>query len=72
MKTIGRLFGILSLIGMIIGFIPLFGWLNWFNIPFAIIGLLFSIIGKSKGGIIICVVAIFLGILRLILGGGII
>lgn len=72
MKTIGRIFGILALIGMLIGLIPLFGWLNWINIPLAILGLLLSIIGKSKGGIIICVVAIFFGLLRLILGGGIV
>lgn len=71
MKLIGRIFGILALFGMLIGFIPLFGWLNWLNIPFAMIGLLFSILGKSKGGIIICVVAIFFGLLRLIIGGGI-
>ena len=71
MKFIGRIFGFLSLIGMLIGFIPLFGWLNWLNIPFAILGLLFSILGNSKGGITICIVAIFVGLLRLIIGGGI-
>ncbi|GAB3430845.1 hypothetical protein [Niabella aquatica] len=72
MKTIGRLFGILALIGMLLGLIPLLGWLNWINIPLAILGLFLSIIGKSKGGIIICIVAIFFGLFRLILGGGII
>lgn len=71
MKTLGRLFGILALIGMIIGFIPLFGWLNWIVIPFAILGLVISIVGKSKGGVTICFLAVILGILRLILGGGI-
>lgn len=71
MKTLGRLFGILSFIGMILGFIPFLGWLNWFIIPFAIIGLLFSIIGKSRGSQTICIIAIILGILRLIFGGGI-
>lgn len=72
MQTIGRIFGIIALIGMLIGLIPFLGWLNWLNIPLAIIGLLLSIIGKSKGGIIICVVAIFFGLLRLIFGGGLI
>ncbi|MCZ2394606.1 MAG: hypothetical protein LC105_12165 [Chitinophagales bacterium] len=72
MKTIGRLFGILALIGMVLGMIPLLGWLNWINIPLAILGLLLSILGKSKGGIIICVVAIFFGLIRLIMGGGIV
>ncbi len=71
MKILGRLFGILSLIGMLLGFIPLFGWLNWFVIPFSIIGLVFSIIGKSGGGKTICIIAIIFGILRLILGGGV-
>lgn len=72
MQTIGRIFGILAIIGMLIGMIPLLGWLNWLNIPLAIIGLMLSIIGKSKGGIIICVVAIFFGFFRLALGGGIV
>ncbi len=72
MKTIGRIFGILSLIIMIIGLIPLFGWLNWVGIPLAILGLVLSIIGKSSGGKTICAVAIIVGLLRLIMGGGII
>lgn len=72
MNTIGRIFGILAIIGMLIGMIPLLGWINWLNIPLAIIGLMLSIIGKSKGGIVICVVAIFFGFFRLSLGGGIV
>ena len=72
MKSLGRIFGILSLVGLVIGLIPFMGWLNWLNIPFALLGLLFSILGKSKGGIILCIVAVFLGMLRLMLGGGII
>ncbi|GAA4138841.1 hypothetical protein GCM10022216_16300 [Sphingobacterium kyonggiense] len=71
MKVIGRLFGILALIGMFLGMFPFLGWLNWFNIPLAIIGLLLSIVGKSRGGIIICTIAIFFGLFRLLLGGGI-
>ena len=70
MQTVGRIFGIMALIGMIIGLIPLLGWSNWFNIPLAILGLILSIVGKSKGGTIICIVAIFFGLVRLILGGG--
>lgn len=72
MKFIGRLFGILSILGMLLGFIPLLGWLNWLIIPIAVVGLLFSLGGKSKGGTILCVVAIIFGIMRLILGGGIV
>lgn len=70
MKIVGQIFGILALMGMLLGMIPLLGWFNWINIPFAILGLIFSIIGKSRGGIIICLVAIFIGGIRLLLGGG--
>ncbi len=70
MKTMGRIFGIIAILGMLIGLIPFLGWLNWVTIPLAIIGLLISIAGKSNGSITICVVAIIFGILRLILGGG--
>ncbi len=71
MKTLGLILGILAALGMLLAFIPLFGWLNWLNIPFAILGLIFSVIGKSRGGTILCIVAILFGILRLALGGGI-
>ncbi len=37
MQTIGRIFGILALIGMVLGMIPLLGWLNWLNIPLDIL-----------------------------------
>lgn len=70
MKTIGMIFGVLAALGMLLAFIPLLGWLNWLNIPFAILGLIFSAIGKSKGGVILCVCAIVFGGIRLILGGG--
>lgn len=72
MKTIGRLFGIMAMIGMVLGMIPFFGWLNWINIPLAMLGLLLSIIGKSNGGMVICLVAIFFGLFRLVIGGGLI
>jgi len=72
MKIIGLILGILSALGMLLAFIPLLGWLNWINIPFAIIGLIFSVISKSKGGTVLCVVAIIFGMIRLALGGGII
>ncbi len=70
MGLIGLILGILSAIGLMIAFIPLLGWLNWINIPFAILGLIFSVIGKSKPGMILCIAAIIFGIIRLSIGGG--
>lgn len=71
--------GILAIIGMAVGFIPCFGWINYINIPFAVLGLLFSVftlvLSANKepaiAGCILCAVAIFLGAIRLVIGGGI-
>ncbi len=81
MPVLSMIWGILSLIGMFIGMIPLLGWYNWINIPFAVIGLIISIVAVSTGdpvrrgpataGLICCVVAIVLGALRLTIGFGI-
>lgn len=82
MKTLSLIFGILSLVLMLVGFFPCLGALNWINIPFSAIGLIISIVavtqskpGESKGGavagIVLCAVAILLGIIRLIIGGGV-
>ena len=82
MQMLALIWGILAIIGMLIGFIPCLGWLNWINIPFAIVGLVVSIIaytgaapdkkGGAMGGIICCAIAMGLGLIRLVLGGGVI
>ena len=80
MGIISLIIGCFSLLGMAIGFIPLLGWFNWFNIPFAIIGLAFGVAGAvqkrgqrlSLAGIILCGFAVIVGIIRLGIGGGII
>jgi len=71
MKIFGALFGIISLILMMIGFIPLLGWFNWISIPFAIVALIISSITGSASGKTMSIVAIFIGILRLMFGGGV-
>ena len=79
MSLAGLVIGILSLMGMAVAFIPFLGFLNWFNIPFALIGLALSITGivlnkeRNPGiaGAILCSFAIVVGTLRLIIGFGI-
>ena len=73
------IWGILAILGMAVGIIPFLGSLNYLNIPFAVIGLLFSILVialSSKKelaivGCVLCAVAIFIGAIRLVLGFGI-
>jgi len=78
MSVIGFIFAMLSALVLLLTIIPLLGWINWLNIPFAFLGLIFSVIGvtatKNKGigmaGIVISCVVIILGILRLKACGG--
>ena len=81
MQLVSLVWGILAILGLGIAFIPCLGSLNWLNIPFAIVGLIISVIAKEKSvpgqsgaalaGIILNLVAIMFGVVRLFLGGGI-
>lgn len=82
MQILSLIWGIFSILGMLVGFIPCLGAYNWINIPFAALGLVFSIIavvnekpGESKSsgtaGLIMCASAIIFGVFRLMLGGGV-
>ena len=81
MQTLSLVWGILALLGLFVGFFPCLGALNWLNIPFAIVGLVISIIaagqsrpgarGSAVAGIVCCGLAIVIGFIRLVLGGGI-
>ena len=82
MQILSLTWGILAIIGMFIGLIPCIGALIWLNIPFAVVGLIVSLVSHSSYpgpnktgsliGIILCVLAIVIGFKRLVLGGGII
>lgn len=82
MKTASLVIGILSICGMFLAFIPCLGAFNWINIPFAILGLIISILaytkdddkpkGNAKAGITMCTIAMVFGLIRLILGGGLV
>lgn len=79
LSILSLVWGLLAILGMTVAIIPCLGSLNYLNIPFAVLGLLFSvfaIIVSSKkdlaiAGCILCAVAIFLGAIRLVLGFGI-
>lgn len=79
LSALSLIWGILAIIGMVVGFIPCFGSLNYLNIPFAVFGLLFSVLAiilssekdLAIAGCVLCAVAIFLGAIRLVLGFGI-
>ncbi len=81
MQVLSLIWGILAVIGMLVGFFPCLGALNWLNIPFSALGLIVSVIvlattqaenkGASIGGVVCCSIATFFGLIRLALGGGV-
>ncbi len=81
MQVLSLVWGILAILGMLVGFFPCFGALNWLNIPFSGIGIIISGIAlgtageqpknSSIAGLVCCIVALFFGIIRLVLGGGV-
>ena len=79
LSGLSLVWGILAILGMVVGFIPCLGSINYLNIPFAVFGLLLSVLALvlssnkeyAIAGCVLCAVAIFLGAIRLVLGFGI-
>ena len=63
--------GFVALVCAIIAFIPLLGWANWFILPLAVIGAGVGQMSDSKAGRNLNLFVILVGVLRLMLGGGI-
>jgi hypothetical protein len=76
LSFIALVWGILSIIGMALGFVPSLTAWSWVNLPFAVLGASVGIasifvrkIGGSKFaviGIALCMVASIVGLLRLV------
>lgn len=65
------LIGAFALAAAALAFIPLLGWMNWFVIPVAVVGLGVGVLSKSRSGRNLNIAVILICILRLMLGGGI-
>jgi hypothetical protein len=64
--------GVIALILVVVAFIPLLGWANWIIVPLAVVGLAIGATSPSKAGRNLNIVVIAIGVIRLMLGGGII
>ena len=80
MQVLSLIWGVLTLLGMLIEFLPRFGAIDWINMPFAIIGVMISsaALGRSReepkgmsiAGLVCCTLAVLVGMIRLTLGVG--
>ena len=71
-NVVSMIIGVVALICAVVAFIPLLGWLNWLIIPLALIGAGVGVISKSTTGRNLNLFVIVVGVVRLMLGGGII
>ena len=70
-NVVSLIIGAVALLLALIAFIPLLGWANWFIIPLAIIGAGVGMVGRGTAGRNLNIFVIVVGVLRLMLGGGI-
>lgn len=73
MNVIAILIGLVALVSAAIAFLPLLGWANWLILPLAVVGAGIGQLSQgSKAGRNLCLIVIVIGVVRLMLGGGII
>ena len=79
MQLLALIWGILATLGFAVAFLPCLGSLNWLNIPFAVVGLIISIVaaanapvgnrGIAIAALVLNALAVVFGALRLMAGG---
>ena len=70
MNVFSTILGLMALAIALVGFIPFLGWLNWFAIPLAVVGLVLGLLSQKTSGRNVNLVVLALAIIRLALGGG--
>ena len=71
LNLVSLVIGAIALVLTAVAFLPLLGWMNWFFLPIAVVGLAIGAISDGKSGRNLNLVVLVIGILRLMLGGGI-
>jgi hypothetical protein len=69
-NLVSLIIGVVALILAIIAFFPLLGWANWLIVPLAIVGAVVGMISRSTAGRNLNIFVIIIGVVRLMLGGG--
>ena len=69
-NLVSLIIGLVALVCAVVAFIPLLGALNWLIIPLAIIGAVIGMISRGNTGRNLNLFVILIGVIRLILGHG--
>ena len=72
LNFVSLIIGVIALLCAAIAFIPFLGWANWLIIPLAVIGAGIGQVSDSNGGRNLNLFVIVVGVIRLMLGGGVI
>jgi len=70
-NIVSLIIGFVALMLAVIAFLPLLGWANWLIIPLAVIGAAVGLIGRGTAGRNLNLFVIVVGVVRLMLGGGV-
>ena len=70
-NLVSLIIGAVALISALVAFLPLLGWANWLIIPLAIIGAVVGMLSRGTSGRNLNLFVIVIGVVRLMLGGGI-
>ncbi len=71
LNLISILVGLFALLWAFVAFIPLLGWMYWFVIPIALVGLGIGALSRGSAGRNLNIVVIVVGVVRLAIGHGI-
>lgn len=71
LNVVSILIGIVAAVLMLPGLIPLLGWLNWFMLPVAAVGIVVGMLSSRTSGRNLNIAVFAIGVIRLMLGGGI-
>lgn len=72
MQLASVLCGVFAAVFMLLGLIPLMGWINWFVLPCCVLGIILGAFGRGRRpGLVINFAVAAVAALRLFLGGGI-
>jgi hypothetical protein len=70
-NLVSLIIGVVAFLCALVAFIPLLGWANWLIIPLAIIGAGIGMISRGSSGRNLNLFVILIGVVRLVLGHGI-